>query len=231
MIVRCDSWATAHPRKESNTSHVFLRWYCTLPAIEEQPFHGAPNSAQIQTLVVVRGVGLVNHSGFDGPNPRVCPSDHWIRDQFRRHRFRVNVASEPSSDRMCVTPIISRTIHWETPSTLRTRRGGTRPTRSRRPIRPHPPATGRVARTAMLTHAALLHFLVDVRERFPLLRIRYANYSVEDRCRSFANTVGGCAGRSTGASTASGPCSAQRTGSVRPRSTTRAPVATSRSSG
>ena len=38
-------------------------------------------------------------------------------------------------------------------------------------------------------HAALRHFLVDVRERFPLLRVRHANYSFEDRCRSFANTA------------------------------------------
>ena len=45
-------------------------------------------------------------------------------------------------------------------------------------------------RDAML--AALRHFLVDVRERFPLLRIRHANYSFEDRCRSFANTAGAC---------------------------------------
>ena len=41
-------------------------------------------------------------------------------------------------------------------------------------------------------HAALRHFLVDVRERFPLLRIRHANYSFEDRCRSFASTAGVC---------------------------------------
>ena len=38
-------------------------------------------------------------------------------------------------------------------------------------------------------HAALRHFLVDVRERFPLLRVRHANYGFEDRCRSFANTA------------------------------------------
>ena len=43
-------------------------------------------------------------------------------------------------------------------------------------------------RDAML--AAQRHFLADVRERFPLLRIRHANYSFEDRCRSFANTAG-----------------------------------------
>ena len=45
-------------------------------------------------------------------------------------------------------------------------------------------------RDAML--AALRHFLADVRDRFPLLRIRHANYSFEDRCRSFANTAGVC---------------------------------------
>ena len=43
-------------------------------------------------------------------------------------------------------------------------------------------------RDAML--AALRHFLADVRERFPLLRIRHANYSFENRCHSFANTAG-----------------------------------------
>ena len=37
---------------------------------------------------------------------------------------------------------------------------------------------------------ALRHFLVEVRERFPLLRIRHADYSFEDRRRSFANTAG-----------------------------------------
>ena len=45
-------------------------------------------------------------------------------------------------------------------------------------------------RDAML--AVLRHFLADVRERFPLLRIRHANYSFVDRCRSFANTAGVC---------------------------------------
>ena len=45
-------------------------------------------------------------------------------------------------------------------------------------------------RDAMLD--ALRHFLVEVRERFPLLRIRHADYSFEDRRRSFANTAGVC---------------------------------------
>ena len=45
-------------------------------------------------------------------------------------------------------------------------------------------------RDAML--AALRHYLAEVRERFPLLRIRHANYSFEHRCRSFANTAGVC---------------------------------------
>ena len=43
-------------------------------------------------------------------------------------------------------------------------------------------------RDAMLD--ALRHFLDEVRERFPLLRIRHADYSFEDRRRSFANTAG-----------------------------------------
>ena len=43
-------------------------------------------------------------------------------------------------------------------------------------------------RDAML--GALQHFLGEARERFPLLRIRHADYSFEDRRRSFANTAG-----------------------------------------
>ena len=43
-------------------------------------------------------------------------------------------------------------------------------------------------RDAML--ATLRRFLADVRERFPLLRIRHADYSFVDRTRSFANTSG-----------------------------------------
>jgi len=43
-------------------------------------------------------------------------------------------------------------------------------------------------REAML--AALRRFLEDARGRFPLLRIRHADYSFEDRCRSFANSAG-----------------------------------------
>ena len=43
-------------------------------------------------------------------------------------------------------------------------------------------------RDAML--ATLRQFLGEARERFPLLRIRHADYSFEDRRRSFANTAG-----------------------------------------
>ena len=43
-------------------------------------------------------------------------------------------------------------------------------------------------RDAML--GTLRHFLDEARERFPLLRIRHADYSFEDRRRSFANTAG-----------------------------------------
>ena len=43
-------------------------------------------------------------------------------------------------------------------------------------------------RDAML--ATLRRFLDEARERFPLLRIRHADYSFEDRRRSFANTAG-----------------------------------------
>ena len=43
-------------------------------------------------------------------------------------------------------------------------------------------------REAML--AALRQFLGEARERFPLLRIRHADYSFEDRRRSFANSAG-----------------------------------------
>ena len=43
-------------------------------------------------------------------------------------------------------------------------------------------------RDAML--ATLRQFLDEARERFPLLRIRHADYSFEDRRRSFANTAG-----------------------------------------
>ena len=43
-------------------------------------------------------------------------------------------------------------------------------------------------REAML--GALRQFLDEARERFPLLRIRHADYSFEDRRRSFANTAG-----------------------------------------
>lgn len=43
-------------------------------------------------------------------------------------------------------------------------------------------------RDAML--CALRRFLGEVHERFPLLRIRHADYSFEDRCRSFANSAG-----------------------------------------
>ena len=43
-------------------------------------------------------------------------------------------------------------------------------------------------RDAML--GALGRFLDEARERFPLLRIRHADYSFEDRRRSFANTAG-----------------------------------------
>ena len=83
-------------------------------------------------------------------------------------------------------------------------------------------------RDAML--AALRHFLADVRERFPLLRIRHANYSFEDRCRSFANTAGVCRQEYRGIHRFWSMFGA-KDGSVRPRSTTRAPAATSRSSG
>ena len=38
--------------------------------------------------------------------------------------------------------------------------------------------------------AAVRNYLGEVRERFPLLRIRHAIYSFEDRRRSFANTAG-----------------------------------------
>ena len=38
--------------------------------------------------------------------------------------------------------------------------------------------------------AAVRGYLDEVRARFPLLRIRHAIYSFEDRCRSFANTAG-----------------------------------------
>ena len=38
--------------------------------------------------------------------------------------------------------------------------------------------------------AAVRDYLDEVRARFPLLRIRHAIYSFEDRCRSFANTEG-----------------------------------------
>ena len=37
---------------------------------------------------------------------------------------------------------------------------------------------------------ALRRLLEDVRKRFPPVRIRHANYSFEDRCRSFANSAG-----------------------------------------
>ena len=43
-------------------------------------------------------------------------------------------------------------------------------------------------RDAML--ATLRQFLGEARERFPLLRIRHADYSFEDRRRSFANSAG-----------------------------------------
>ena len=43
-------------------------------------------------------------------------------------------------------------------------------------------------RDAMLD--TLRHFLAEVRERFPLVRIRHADYSFEDRRHSFANTAG-----------------------------------------
>ena len=43
-------------------------------------------------------------------------------------------------------------------------------------------------RDAML--GTLRQFLEEARERFPLLRIRHADYSFEDRRRSFANTAG-----------------------------------------
>ena len=43
-------------------------------------------------------------------------------------------------------------------------------------------------RDAML--GTLRRFLGEARERFPLLRIRHADYSFEDRRRSFANTAG-----------------------------------------
>ena len=38
--------------------------------------------------------------------------------------------------------------------------------------------------------ATLRRFLADARERFPLLRIRHADYSFADRTRSFANSAG-----------------------------------------
>ena len=46
----------------------------------------------------------------------------------------------------------------------------------------------RADRDAML--GTLRQFLDEARERFPLLRIRHADYSFEDRGRSFANTAG-----------------------------------------
>ena len=36
----------------------------------------------------------------------------------------------------------------------------------------------------------LRHFLGEVQDRFPSIRIRHADYSFEDRCRSFANSAG-----------------------------------------
>ena len=46
----------------------------------------------------------------------------------------------------------------------------------------------RADRDGML--AAVRDYLGEVRTRFPLLRIRHAIYSFEDRCHSFANTAG-----------------------------------------
>ena len=43
-------------------------------------------------------------------------------------------------------------------------------------------------RVAMI--GAVRGFLADVRKRFPSIRIRNADYSFEDRCRSFANSIG-----------------------------------------
>ena len=136
-------------------------------------------------------------------------------------------AAPPSSPAATKRPSMRRSAARWTP---RTRRGRIRPTESRKSSLPRHPVTGRLARTAMRCSARCgtsSTKRASVSRCFESVTPTTASRTAAAR----SPTPPGCAGTNAGGSTASGPCSAPRTGSARPRSTTRGPVPGGPSSG